>query len=171
MSEQQEKQKHWLTQTEMSELLCVARQTLFRWGVEPVAKIGSNTYFTLQDVIENRVENALKHVTPSKPEDATLEYERYRLTKAQADAQEHKNRIADQQVAPLDFIAFVLSTAAAEIAGIIDSLPLNITRKHPELTVIQQENIKRELAKAMNAISRIDERMEDKLIEYVESSS
>ena len=167
------KQKHWLTQTQMSDYLCVARQTLFRWGVKPVSKIGSHSYFTIQDVIDNRVENALKgskDVAGGVPETDTFEYERYRLTKLQADAQELKNKINQQEVAPIDFIAFVLSGVAAEMAGIIDSLPLNLIRRHPELTTIQQENIKRELSKAMAALSRLDEKIPELMDDYEQKS-
>lgn len=119
--------------------------------------------------------NYLRHLSSKpnideSPDEESLEYERYRLTKAQADNQELKNAISKQEVVPVDFAAFALSTVAAEASGILDSLPLNLIRKHPELTRVQQENIKRELAKAMNAMSRLSDKIPEMLDDYIRDS-
>ncbi|MGY2573746.1 terminase small subunit [Vibrio sp. C8] len=104
-------------------------------------------------------------------EEGSLEYERYRLTKAQADSQELKNQIATQEVVPADFATYALAKVAAEASGVIDSLPLNIIRKHPELTTIQTENIKRELAKALNALSRLERSLPEILDDYIRETT
>lgn len=102
-------------------------------------------------------------------EPGTLDYERLRLTRAQADNMEIKNQIARAEVAPIDLIEKVISKAAAEAAGILDSLPLTIKRKHPELDTQIIESIKRQTVKAMNAIAASGESIEPVLDEYIAS--
>ncbi len=50
----------------------------------------------------------------------TIEYERHRLTRAQADAQELKNARDSAEVVETAFCTFVLSRIAGEIASILD---------------------------------------------------
>lgn len=41
----------------MAEAEGVTRQTLISWGVEPVARIGRNVYYSPGDVLNNRMEH------------------------------------------------------------------------------------------------------------------
>ncbi|BBM66345.1 protein convertase [Vibrio alfacsensis] len=167
---------HWLNKSTMADSLGISVQAFDKWGVKPVAKVGRSVYFTVADVLHNRKQNEVEKHQP-KPietqdfEQGGLDFERYRLTKAQADGQELKNEIARQEVVPVEFATFSLAKVVAEASGVLDSLPLNIYRKHPELTTIQQENIKRELAKAMNAMSRLDESLDEVLSEYIREAT
>ncbi|EFA3983495.1 DUF1983 domain-containing protein [Escherichia coli] len=52
----------------------------------------------------------------------TIEYERHRLTRAQADAQELKNARDSAEVVETAFCTFVLSRIAGEIASILDGI-------------------------------------------------
>lgn len=167
---------HWLNKSTMADSLGISVQAFDRWGVKPVAKVGRSVYFTVADVLHNRIENEAAKQQPKQPDpseigDGCLEYERYRLTKAQADSQELKNEIATQEVVPTDFATYALSKVSAEASGVIDSLPLNIIRKHPELTTIQTENIKRELAKALNALSRLERSLPEILDDYIRETT
>ncbi len=58
------------------------------------------------------------------------DYERHRLTRAQADAQELKNARDSAEVVETAFCTFVLSRIASEIAGIsFDGIPLSVQRR------------------------------------------
>lgn len=107
--------------------------------------------------------------TPTDLEPGTIDYERLRLTRAQADNMEIKNQIARAEVAPIDLIEKVISRTASEAVGILDSLPLTIKRKHPELSTQIIESIKRQTVKAMNAIAASGDRIEPVLDEYIAS--
>ncbi|WP_421921604.1 terminase small subunit [Marinobacter salarius] len=100
-------------------------------------------------------------------EPGTMDYERLRLTRAQADGQEIKNEIARGKTAPIDIIGYVLSRVSGAACGEIDALPLNIRRKHPELDSKIIEAIKSHCVKAQNAVARTDERLEEFLDEYL----
>ncbi|PGG58339.1 terminase small subunit, partial [Escherichia coli] len=58
----------------------------------------------------------------------TIDYERYRLTKAQADAQELKNERDRGDVIDTEFCMYALSKLARQISSIMDSLPLTMQR-------------------------------------------
>ena len=161
----------WLNKTSMAASLGISVQALDKWGVKPVARVGRSVYFTVSEVLQNRLENeAAKQQPDFDPDEelgSGLDFERYRLTKAQATAQELKNEINQQEVVPVEFAAYALARVAAEASGVIDSTPLNLIRKNPELTTHQQENIKRELAKAMNALSKLANEMPSILNDFI----
>lgn len=176
----------WLNKTNMAKSAGISTQAFDKWGVKPVSRIGKFAYFTVADVLANRQLHwmSVNQPNPTKEdikkakrsddeekEELPIDYEKYRLVKAQADAQEHKNEINKQIVVPVDFATFALVSVANEASGILDSLPLNILRKHPELSTLQQENIKRELAKAMNSLSRLGSRIPDLLDEYLKTTN
>ena len=88
----------------------------------------------------------------AEAEPGTLESERLRLTAAQAEAQELKNEQQKQNLLSIDFVTWTLAKVSDSAAGVLVSLPLNIARKHPEITTAQIEEIKRQTAKSSNEI-------------------
>lgn len=162
---------HWMNKKNTARSLGISVQAFEKWGVPPVGKVGRSVYFTMADVMENRRQNEEAKQQPNFGSEIELgcglDFERYRLTKAQADAQELKNEIARQQVVEVGFASYALAKVAAEAAGVLDSAPLNLLRKHPEFSNVQQEDIKREIAKAMNAISKLGEKIPDFLNDYL----
>ncbi|EPU4359349.1 terminase small subunit, partial [Escherichia coli] len=85
------------------------------------------------------------------------EYERHRLTRAQADAQELKNARDSAEVVETAFCTFVLSRIAGEIASILDGIPLSVQRRFPELENRHVDFLKRDIIKAMNKAAALDE--------------
>ncbi|HHN9480802.1 TPA: terminase small subunit, partial [Escherichia coli] len=75
----------------------------------------------------------LRQASEADLQPGTIEYERHRLTRAQADAQELKNARDSAEVVETAFCTFVLSRIAGEIASILDGLPLSVQRRFPEL--------------------------------------
>ena len=154
---------HWLTQQQMAKSLGITVSAFSRWEVEPVARIGKHVYYDVRSVIDNRLEKA-----DQSGSNSDIEAERLRLTRAQAEGQEIKNELARGKTAPVEIIALVLSKIAREASGILDSLPLDIRRRHPELQTAVIESIKRQVVKAQNAIARTDETLEHALEDYME---
>ncbi len=71
----------------------------------------------------------LRQASEADLQPGTIEYERHRLTRAQADAQELKNARDSAEVVETAFCTFVLSRIAGEIASILDGLPLSVQRR------------------------------------------
>lgn len=95
-----------------------------------------------------------------------LEQERLRLTAAQAEGQELKNDITKRKSVPTELATFVLSRLSAEIGSILDTLPLTLKRRHPDLEVRHIESVQRELAKARNRAATLDERLPGLINEF-----
>lgn len=102
--------------------------------------------------------------------EAKLTQERLRLTAAQAEGQELKNEVTKRRSVPTDFATFVLSRLAAEIGSILDTLPLTLKRRHPDLEVRHIESVQRELAKARNRSATLDDRLPGLLNEYLDAA-
>ena len=73
----------------------------------------------------------LRQASETDLQPGTIEYERHRLTRAQADAQELKNARDSAEVVETAFCTFVLSRIAGEIASILDGIPLSVQRRLP----------------------------------------
>lgn len=99
-----------------------------------------------------------------------LEQERLRLTAAQAEGQELKNDITKRKSVPTEFATFVLSRLAAEIGSLLDTLPLTLKRRHPDLEVRHIESVQRELAKARNRAATLDDRLPGLLNEFIDAT-
>jgi phage terminase Nu1 subunit (DNA packaging protein) len=104
--------------------------------------------------------------------DPLVEYhlmkEKVRLTKAQAVAQEKKNEVMEQQLIPVEIATFVLSKVASQIASLLDTVPLKLRRKHPEMDPRHLESLEREIALARNLMAQVDEKLDEYLDEYFE---
>jgi phage terminase Nu1 subunit (DNA packaging protein) len=70
-----------------------------------------------------------------------------------------------------DFAIFALSRIAAQIATILDTLPLAMRRAHPDLESRHIDALTREIAKARNKAAEVDEILPELVEEYVESIS
>ncbi|MCS3433691.1 terminase small subunit [Klebsiella sp. BIGb0407] len=112
----------------------------------------------------------LKSISDSDLQPGTIDYERYRLTKAQADAQELKNAKDTAEVVETAFCTFVLSRIAGEIASILDGVPLSVQRRFPELENRHIDFLKKDIIKAMNKAAALDDLIPGLLSEYIEKS-
>lgn len=149
-------------------------QTAFQnWKIPHAGTSGRQKLYALKDVLavhRERVRRELEREirreveadlggrtdVPVNPAEVKLrlDQERVRLTQAQADGQELKNEIARHEVAPFDFITYVLGRTANEIAGVMDGLPVELMRKL-NLTPKEVEKVKGVTALAADAIANL----------------
>lgn len=101
----------------------------------------------------------------------SIDYERYRLTRAQADAQELKNERERGLVIDIGFCLFALGGLAQEISGILNSIPLSMQRQFPELTPSILDFLKTDIAKAANRCASTAEKLPEILDEYLRQSA
>jgi len=140
-----------------------------QWGVQPVARIGRETFYDVRSVLDNRLAHADQRDNAGGTDlvPGTIDYENYRRTKAQADSFEIKNDQILRKLIPADLFSVALSKISAEIGGIIDTLPLQIKRKHPDLNTTIIESIKWQCVKAQNSMARLDSVVVEVIDEYV----
>lgn len=178
-----------VTKKQLADILAVSVRTIQNWQEQgmPVAS-GSGkgnevkydsavaiAWFSARDAeIENeklrREVEDLRRAEEADLKPGTTEYERYRLTRAQADAQELKNAKDTAEVVETAFCTFVLSRIAGEIASILDGIPMSVQRRFPELENRHIDFLKKDIIKAMNKAAALDEMIPGLLSEYIEQS-
>ncbi|WKD48402.1 terminase small subunit [Microbulbifer spongiae] len=125
-----------LNRRQMCESLGISGPGFDRWGVEPVERIGNQSFYDVRSVLDNRIEAALhrqqqEHPDPLSGEDLDPIQEQARLAKEKADAQALKNAITRGEQIPAEAAALIFGRVAAEMAAILDSLEANInSSKH-----------------------------------------
>ncbi len=83
-----------LNKSDMASSLGISVQAFDKWGVQPVEKRGREVFFDVRSVVDNRIEHQSRKLQPSPGEDddsVNIDYERWRLTRANADAAELAN--------------------------------------------------------------------------------
>lgn len=161
---------HWLNKSQMAASCGISVQAFDKWGVKPISRIGTSVYFDVRDVLDNRLENERSKHQPQQPEELSesdLDYQNWRLTKARADSQELSNEKNRQEVVETEFATFVLSKIASEVASRLDTVPLNILRRFPELETKHIECLTREIAKARNIAAGLDAMIPELLDDYL----
>lgn len=169
------KQRGWLNKSEMASSLGISPQAFDKWRVEPIARIGREAFYTVQDVVQNRIENAARKQQPEAVDghgiDPLIEYklaqERLRLTSAQADAQEKKNQVSDKLLVPVPFATFALAKIAAQIGSKLETVGKTVSRRHPDIDPRILETFEREVALARNICAHFGDELPEALDEYL----
>ncbi|HAX2429108.1 TPA: terminase small subunit [Escherichia coli] len=149
---------------------CRVSATAFdKWGVTPVERKGREAFYDVASVIDNRVSNAINQITNDKGEidDDQLLRVRIRLLTAQAEAQELKNERDRGDVIDTEFCMYALSKLASQISSIMDSIPLTMQRSFPQMTPAMLDGLKKEVVRACNACTKLDENIPRMLSDYL----
>ena len=85
-----------------------------------------------------------------EPGSIDTEQERGRLARAQADAKELDNAERRKELAPVELLEWVLSKACAQISAVLETIPLNVKRRVPQLSANGIELIKKEIVRCQN---------------------
>ncbi|EMS0076005.1 terminase small subunit [Escherichia coli] len=109
----------------------------------------------------------LRAVGESDLQPGTTEYERYRLTKTQADGQELKNARETGEVIDTGFCMYALSKLAQQISTIMNSLPLTMQKQFPAMTPAMIDGLRRETARACNACAKTADNLPRILGDYL----
>lgn len=167
-----------VNQKKLAAIFGVSDRTIRNWEKEGMPTLGHeyNTAAVIKWYVErdNELVNGklMKEVADLRSAGetdlvpGTIDYERYRLTKAQADAQELKNLLVDSTLIESEACAFVLSKIAGNISTVLSSFPLSLQRQFPELTPKHIDYMKLLLAKGSNACVGFVDSLPDLLNEY-----
>ena len=170
----------------LAEIFGVDPRTIERWQVQGLPHVsgggkGMEVTFDSAQVIEwyvqreKEIENEklrselddLRAAGESDLQPGTTEYERYRLTKAQADGQELKNARETGEVTDTEFVLCALRGLANQISSIMDSLPLTMQRQFPGMTPAMLDGLRKETARACNACAKTADNLPRILKDYL----
>ena len=168
------RQPYWLNKKRMAESLGISVTAFDKWGVEPVAKIGRESFYDTRSVLDNRLQNQVGKQQPGDiHKDPDIEYktsvERLRLTREQADAQEMRNEVKRRNLVPAEFATYAVSRLVALIGSTLDTVHTKVKRKHPDIQPRHLEAVQREVAVTRNEAAKLNERLPEILHEYVSS--
>ena len=153
------KESHWLNKTNMAKSLGISPQAFTAWGVEPVAKIGRENFYLVTEVLANREtywigQNGISPDSDAEDRKTAYQLARIRLTNEQADALALKNEISKHEVAPFEFLTFVVGRVANVLAGVMDAMPVECMRQL-NLTVPEVEKVKAIVAVSSESITNL----------------
>lgn len=86
------------------------------------------------DIVNEKLRKEVDHLRTAAETDlkpGSIDYERYRLTRGQADEQVMKNAQKKVELVETTFCTFVLFRISGEIASILDGIPLSVQRRFP----------------------------------------
>ena len=129
-----------------------------KWKVPQVGKVGRSAYYTVADILKTRLENQRRLVSKEDEDGEETNYgkEKARLTKAQADTAELKNDQVRGELAPIQLIQTTVSRVANQIAAILETIPMKVKRKSPNLTAMDVEIMKKEITKIQNLATEVE---------------
>jgi phage terminase Nu1 subunit (DNA packaging protein) len=163
-----------LNKSDLCKSLNISTTAFDKWNVPAHSKVGRECLYTMSDVVGNRVANERKkHVSNPTAEDndkPNIDFERYRLTKAQADGQELKNEKDRKEVVEVAFCSFVLSRIAAQISPVLDQIHIRVKRKFPDMPERTIDAIRAEVIKSQNTAAELANGIEGLLDEYIRST-
>jgi phage terminase Nu1 subunit (DNA packaging protein) len=171
------RQPHWLNKSRMAASLGITTQAFDKWGVEPVERIGRESFYDVRSVLDNRLKHKGDKHQPlddnGDPLDPFIEYkqaqQKLRLTTEQADAQEMRNRVKAKKLVPVDFCLFALGRLSAMLGSTLDTVHVKVKRKHPDIEVRHLEAIQSEIAVTRNEAVNLADVLPELLDEFVEA--
>jgi len=141
-----------ITVNQLSDYTGKHRATIIRRlaAIKPIEKKGVANLFDSAKALE-----VIYQGGGQSSEELDLQKERARLAKAQADAQELKNKISEKETAPMVILEAALTNVCIQIKSVLESIPLKVKQRVPSLTSMEIEIIAKEIIKAQNAASDI----------------
>jgi terminase small subunit / prophage DNA-packing protein len=153
----QQKLPHWLNTKDMAKSLGISPQAFDKWGVPSAAKIGRETFYTVDDVLQNRLAHQQERLNRENqkfegegPSPAEMDQELLLLRREQRVKLELENAQTRRELAPVQVLDWVLSKIGGEIASILESVPPKLKKLNPKLTAADIELIVKEFVRAQN---------------------
>lgn len=146
-----------LKKKDMAESLGISVQAFDKWGVEPVLREGRAAYFSVKDVVENRLSKVQAKQQPGS-EDLDPIQERARLTYHQANIAELDEEVKRGSLIPAETVEQVWSDMLASFRAKVLSVPTKTAHQFVALTDLSeiQDALKEQLNEALAELSEYD---------------
>lgn len=157
----------------MASSIGISVQAFTQWGLQPVAKIGREAFYTVDQVIQFREDRLAKKLgqQDNQPAGAIEKLladpnlaiiQRAEILKVQKLEEETRrlklqNAVLEGRSIPAWGVTEVLSKILSRAGEIFDGLPLKVKRKYPNIDKRVVEMIKAEVVKADNEVARLGE--------------
>lgn len=167
-----EKQPGWLNKKEMALSLRLSPTGFEKWDVQPIAKIGRETFYDCKAVLDNRLNEAGNNCPTSPTFDITdiadpVEQLKARKLEQEIVALELKNGVLEGRSLPATIVTEVITRVLSPAIGIFETLPLEITRRYPELDQRVIRDIEKAIAKIRNEAAEVPQHLDEILDDIV----
>lgn len=130
--------EHLLNKKLMAKSLGISTQAFDKWDVKPCLKEGRQVYFSVADVVNNRLDNYQSKHQPKDTDGLDIVAERARLTYHQANIAELEEDIKRGELIPADVVERVWSDMVASFRAKIMSIPTKAAHQFVSLTEISE---------------------------------
>ncbi len=173
------KKPGWLNAKDMSASCGTTPPTFRAWGVEPVGQIGREKFYIVKTVIENRVNAAAENREnrESQPpvftdDELSLIPDPHERLKARKTEQEIirltlQNGVLEGRNLPATVVNEVVVRVLSPAISIFETLPLEITRRYPELDPRVIRDIEKAIAKIRNEAAEVPAHLDEILDDIV----
>jgi len=173
-------QPGWLNQTEMSASLGISTVAFGKWGVEPVARIGRQAFYRVEDVLDNRMakannlaaRSANKGGTGDSQTDLTGIADPMEKLKAEKLQQEIisfrlRNSVLEGRSLPSWVVTEVISRVLSSAIKTFETLPLEIKRRHADLDNRVIKMFEDRIARIRNEAATVPEQLNEILDDII----
>ncbi|MDZ7789398.1 MAG: terminase small subunit [Xanthomonadales bacterium] len=155
-----------ITRNQAARLLGCAGRSLTRYASrdddpllpERAGGHGKPTLYDPRTVADWHLRQELAKLQEQAGHDDAIDFhhERARLTRAQAEAQELKNKITRREYARIELLTFAMGNVCSQVSAGLEVLPGKIKRLEPKLSANDIQAIRREIVALQNGLASID---------------
>ena len=169
------KEPGWINKKDIAATFEISVVGFDKWEVEPVAKIGRETFYLASHVAANRTEkqtralkSKIERLEGSGGDEESLDPQKEKtlLDREKRIGQELTNDKNRGDSFPTKLAGYVMSTICSEMVAVLESLPAKLKRVMPKMTATQMTLIKKEIAKCRNSAADVEEKLDDIIEQY-----
>ena len=146
---------HWYTVTDISASMGVCAATITSWKLRPEARVGNTKYYTLKELVENRLRSRIRASSEEGKDTATIEGAKLQEIKERTEKLAIENAIKRKDYAKVETLEAALSKMCSQISSVLDSIPVKVKRRCPKLKANDIAVIKKEIIKCQNLASEV----------------
>jgi phage terminase Nu1 subunit (DNA packaging protein) len=156
--------------------LGISSQAFDKWGVEPREKRGRENFYSIHDVVQNRIDNSFLNLSKpgvKKPSKSTsIDQPNEDLLRVEKLSEEVrslklKNDILEARSIPVEVATEVLVGIISEQVAILETIPLLVKRHNPEMPSHAIEQIQRDISKVSNIAATLGDKLDDTIASLV----
>ena len=142
----------------MADLFGVSTRTVHTWITEgiPSFKENNKRFFEAKQAVDWYVAKKIQKLT-ANPAGMILDpaQERAALDRARREQIDLALEQKRGEVAPIVALEWALSSACSQIAAVLETIPAKLKRRMPQLTTVDLDIVRKEIAKARNAAAAV----------------
>jgi len=151
-------QPFWLKKGQAAAACGITPKAFDEWHVPTVHEAGTSKYFMVADIIENRVDHALRRAKrsggiTSDEAKAAMDAAKLDEVNERTENMAIKNAILRRENAPISALEFALGKVCAQISATLESIPVRLKRRCPKLGAADIDIVKEEIVKCQNIAS------------------